>query len=210
MKYICSICGYVYDEEAEGVPFDSLPDDWTCPGCGAEKAMFDPQEESGTGLAGSFERHVSGVATMTKLSPAILSIVFSNLARGSGKQYQGEEERLYGEISSYFSSICDGEEADLGMLQTLVAEDLAQRFPAALESAQERGDRGALRARLWAEKVSRIVSSLLSRYGREGEAMLEGRQVWVCSVCGFIHIGDDAPGMCPVCKVPGWKFDSVS
>ena len=190
MKYICSICGYVYDEEAEGVPFDSLPDDWTCPGCGAEKAMFDPQEESGTGLAGSFERHVSGVATMTKLSPAILSIVFSNLARGSGKQYQGEEERLYGKL--------------------FVAEDLAQRFPAALESAQERGDRGALRARLWAEKVSRIVSSLLSRYGREGEAMLEGRQVWVCSVCGFIHIGDDAPGMCPVCKVPGWKFDSVS
>ena len=210
MKYICSICGYVYDEEAEGVPFDGLPDDWTCPGCGAEKAMFDPQEESGTVRPDSAGHRGSGTGTRTRLSPAILSIVFSNLARGSGKQYQGDEERLYGELSSYFSSLADGEDADLDMLQALVAEDLAQRFPAALAMAQERGDRGALRARLWAEKVSRIVSSLLSRYAREGEAMLEGRQVWVCSVCGFIHIGDDAPGMCPVCKVPGWKFDRVS
>ena len=208
MKYICSVCGYVYDEDTEGIPFSELSDDWKCPMCGAPKSLFE-SEETDT----SADKPVDTIeidADMTELSPGGLAAVFSNLARGSGKQYQGEEERLYGEISSYFSSICDGEEADLGMLQTLVAEDLAQRFPAALESAQERGDRGALRARLWAEKVSRIVSSLLSRYGREGEAMLEGRQVWVCSVCGFIHIGDDAPGMCPVCKVPGWKFDSVS
>lgn len=29
MKYVCQICNYVYDEEAEGVPFADLPDDWT-------------------------------------------------------------------------------------------------------------------------------------------------------------------------------------
>ena len=42
MVYVCSICGHVYDEAKEKVPFAQLPDDWTCPSCGAEKAMFDP------------------------------------------------------------------------------------------------------------------------------------------------------------------------
>ena len=46
MKYVCAICGYVYDEEKEGVPFSELAESWTCPGCGAEKAMFDPVQET--------------------------------------------------------------------------------------------------------------------------------------------------------------------
>ncbi|NLL95309.1 MAG: rubredoxin [Thermoplasmatales archaeon] len=39
-RYVCDVCGYVYDEEEEGVPFDRLPDDWTCPDCGAGKEDF--------------------------------------------------------------------------------------------------------------------------------------------------------------------------
>ena len=33
-KYVCKICGYVYDGK---VPFEELPDDWLCPVCGAPK-----------------------------------------------------------------------------------------------------------------------------------------------------------------------------
>jgi rubredoxin len=40
MKYTCSVCGYVYDESSEGVPFDQLPEDWSCPICGADKSQF--------------------------------------------------------------------------------------------------------------------------------------------------------------------------
>lgn len=40
-KYVCVICGYVYDEEVEGVPFAELPDDWACPICGAGKDQFE-------------------------------------------------------------------------------------------------------------------------------------------------------------------------
>lgn len=29
---------------------------------------------------------------------------------------------------------------------------------------------------------------------------------WVCSVCGYVHEGDEAPEKCPVCKVPANKF----
>ena len=51
-KYVCLVCGYVYDPE-EGDPdndivpdtsFDDLPDDWTCPVCGAGKEEFEKEE----------------------------------------------------------------------------------------------------------------------------------------------------------------------
>ena len=29
---------------------------------------------------------------------------------------------------------------------------------------------------------------------------------WVCSVCGYVHEGPEAPEKCPQCKVPGSKF----
>ena len=40
-KYVCSICGYVYDPaENDGVPFEDLPDDWRCPRCKQPKEKF--------------------------------------------------------------------------------------------------------------------------------------------------------------------------
>ncbi|MFH1453512.1 MAG: rubredoxin [Armatimonadota bacterium] len=51
-KYVCSICGYVYDptlgdpesDIPEGTPFSELPADWVCPVCGATKDLFTEQE----------------------------------------------------------------------------------------------------------------------------------------------------------------------
>ena len=40
-KYVCSICGYVYDpDEHDGVAFEDLPDDWRCPRCKQPKDKF--------------------------------------------------------------------------------------------------------------------------------------------------------------------------
>jgi flavin reductase (DIM6/NTAB) family NADH-FMN oxidoreductase RutF/rubredoxin len=47
-KYKCSVCGYIYNPELgdpdghvkPGTPFEELPDDWTCPVCGASKDQF--------------------------------------------------------------------------------------------------------------------------------------------------------------------------
>ena len=44
-KYECMEFGYIYDEEKEGVKFEDLPDDWTCPLCGVGKDMFKKVEE---------------------------------------------------------------------------------------------------------------------------------------------------------------------
>lgn len=38
--YKCNLCGWVYDEKEQGKKFEELPDDWTCPMCGAPKSEF--------------------------------------------------------------------------------------------------------------------------------------------------------------------------
>ncbi|MBN2178660.1 MAG: rubredoxin [Deltaproteobacteria bacterium] len=50
-RYVCTVCGYVYDpaegDSEGGIPagtaFENLPDDWTCPVCGAAKDEFEPE-----------------------------------------------------------------------------------------------------------------------------------------------------------------------
>jgi rubredoxin len=52
-KYVCDVCGYIYDPEVgdqdndipSGTSFESLPDDWVCPMCGASKDDFSPSDE---------------------------------------------------------------------------------------------------------------------------------------------------------------------
>lgn len=39
-RYECSVCGFVYDESQEDSRWEELPDDWTCPVCGATKSQF--------------------------------------------------------------------------------------------------------------------------------------------------------------------------
>ncbi|MBQ6717599.1 MAG: rubredoxin [Clostridia bacterium] len=47
-KYVCNICGWVYDEAAgdeehgiaPGTKFEDLPDDFVCPLCGVGKEDF--------------------------------------------------------------------------------------------------------------------------------------------------------------------------
>ena len=42
-KYVCSVCGYVYDPaEHDGVAFEDLPDDWKCLRCKQPKSKFNP------------------------------------------------------------------------------------------------------------------------------------------------------------------------
>ena len=49
MRFKCSHCNYEYDECKEGKLFETLPSDWTCPMCGAEKDSFYLIEEECAG-----------------------------------------------------------------------------------------------------------------------------------------------------------------
>lgn len=51
-KYICTVCGYIYDEAegdpdngvAPGTKFDDIPEDWVCPLCGVPKSDFEKEQ----------------------------------------------------------------------------------------------------------------------------------------------------------------------
>ena len=51
-KYVCDVCGYIYDPElgdsdnniAPGTAFEDLPDDWECPLCDVGKDEFSKTE----------------------------------------------------------------------------------------------------------------------------------------------------------------------
>ena len=40
-NYKYSVYNWMYEESIKGTPFDDLPDDWKCPGCGAPKEAFE-------------------------------------------------------------------------------------------------------------------------------------------------------------------------
>lgn len=44
MKYVCNICGYVYDEAVEDTKWEDLPEDWVCPLCSVGKDDFSEEE----------------------------------------------------------------------------------------------------------------------------------------------------------------------
>ena len=217
-KYVCSICGYVYDQakgspetgSAPGTAWDDLPEDWVCPLCGATKAAFEKQGEP---VATKETKPVATIETsqdMKELSPLEISAICTNLARGCEKQYKAEEAELFTELAEYFKAASPpADNPNFDNLMALIKKDLEESFPNANAVASESEDRGALRALTWSVKVTRILKSLLSRYEKEGDAMFENTGVYVCTICGFIYIGDKLPDVCPVCKVPNWKFEEI-
>ena len=52
-RYVCQVCGYIYDPEEgdpengvdPGTSFEDIPEDWLCPSCGAEKEDFEVDED---------------------------------------------------------------------------------------------------------------------------------------------------------------------
>ena len=39
--WVCKVCGYVYDDAKEAIPFEQLPADWVCPTCKHGKQDFE-------------------------------------------------------------------------------------------------------------------------------------------------------------------------
>ncbi|MFI3238853.1 MAG: rubredoxin [Lachnospiraceae bacterium] len=205
-KYVCSICGYTHDE-ATGVTWEELDANWVCPLCKADKSAF--KQEAAEQVVELAETTLELDEDMRELTTLEKSILCSNLARGCEKQYKNEEAELFTKLAEYFKSAAPNMQADYRALSILSKEDIQNNIVLANQIAKANGDRGAQRALVWDEKVTMILQSILSRYETEGEAMLRNTNVYVCTICGFIYIGNELPELCPVCKVPNWKFDKI-
>lgn len=203
-QYICTICGYIYDEASNG-KWETVPDDWKCPICGAGKSAFLLKEQT-VEMAEDIPRP----EVEKELSPMEMSIICSNLARGCEKQYLMEQSENFKKLAEFFKKkAVSVEQPDAKEVIALIEKDLAEGYPYGNATASEHKDRGALRSLVWSEKVTRMLHSLLSRYQTEGDKMLENTGVYICTVCGFVYIGDAPLELCPVCKVPSWKFEKL-
>lgn len=221
MRYRCGVCGYIYDEEKEGVKFSDLPDDWVCPVCGEPKEGFSPiDDEDGEAAvapaAPAPAKEPTEVPRVTEtmtiggweegdlreLTAGELSALCSNLARGCGVQQLAREAQLFSEIADYFKSrSVTPDYAGVETIISMINADL-NSFGIAKAAATQEDDRGALRVLTWSEKATMIMKGVLENYLRD-PSFLEHTSVYVCDICGFMYIGDDPPAVCPVCKVPG-------
>ena len=216
-KFKCPICGYTYDEAAgipekgivPGTKWEDIPENFACPWCGAPKTVFEEQKENSTAAAPTMQED-KDFESLRELTAGELSALCSNLAKGCEKQHLTGETDLFNQLADYYKSKAAPQSGkNLDEVARLLNADLSEGYAKANAVAAAKADRGALRALVWSEKVSKMISSLLGRYAKEGDAMLEDTKIYVCDICGFVYVGKDLPEICPVCKVPNYKISQI-
>lgn len=202
-KYQCTICGYIYDDEKENVKFEDLPDDWTCPICGAPKAVFQEikEEKEKTNTIETEEEK------LTELSNLEISYICSNLAKACEKQYLKKEQELFQELSDHYASK-ETKFKEINDIQKQIEKDLKE-FEIAMEKAKTYEDSGSKRVITWATKATNMMNVIINNYQEKGLDYIKNTKIWVCDICGFIYVGDVPPKVCPICKVPNFKILEV-
>ena len=145
---------------------------------------------------------------MNNLKKETLPVIFSNLQKASDKQQQYEDAEMFGKLSERYAA-APAEKASFEELEKMLSENLKESYPRLQKDAEALNDRGAQRALRWGQKVTAIQKSVISRYLKKGESLLEDQYLFVCEACGFIFLGDAAPDICPVCKAPSSRFSKV-
>ena len=152
----------------------------------------------------------AGFEGLGKLTAGEISAICSSLSKGCEKQRLNEETEAFNILAAYFKSLVTEEKGStLDDAAKMLNDDLSVKIAAANKVAAAEADRGALRCLVWSEKVSVMQKALIERYAKEGDAMLKDTGIYVCDICGFIHIGGSLPDICPVCKVPNYRIDKI-
>lgn len=209
-KYRCTICGYIYDEEKEGVKFADLPEDWKCPLCGAPKSLFveiTKEEEKKEVIEESIADENES-DELRELSNGEIAYICSNLAKACEKEYLEEEKELYQKLHEYFNNKTLKENGTIDDIVFLYQQDV-DLLNKAMNTADKYNDRGAKRVITWASKSTNIINSIIKTYKEKGIDYINNTKIWVCDICGFVFIGDNPPQVCPICKVPSFKILEV-
>ena len=209
-KYRCTICGYIYDDSKEKVKFVDLPDDWKCPACGAPKSLFEEIKEEKEKIKEEEKVEIIEEVDddLRELSNYEISLICSNLAKASEKQYLEEEKDLFRELSKYYEELESAKTGSLDDVINMVNSDI-NSFSKAMEVFSKYDDRGAKRVVNWASKSTNIMKVIIDTYKEKGIDYIKNNKIWVCDICGFIYVGDNPPKVCPVCRVPSVKILEV-
>jgi rubredoxin/mono/diheme cytochrome c family protein len=74
-RYVCTVCGYVHDDEKESTPWNMLPEGWTCPVCGAAKSAFQ-RADGGASAIDASVAGASGLPNRAVLAHRVFGYVF--------------------------------------------------------------------------------------------------------------------------------------
>ena len=209
-KYRCTICGYIYDDSKEKIKFEDLPDDWKCPACGAPKSLFEEIKEEKEKIKEEEKVEIIEEVDddLRELSNYEISLICSNLAKASEKQYLEEEKDLFRELSRHYEELESAKTGSLDDVINMVNSDI-NSFSKAMEVFSKYDDRGAKRVVNWASKSTNIMKVIIDTYKEKGIDYIKNNKIWVCDICGFIYVGDNPPKVCPVCRVPSVKILEV-
>ncbi len=208
-KFKCKVCGYIYEGE-------SLPADFICPVCKKDASFFEeiaePQLKGSkteanlkTAFAGESEatnKYTYYASKAKKDGYVQISQIFEETAANEREHAKIWFKLLHDGIGSTMDNLADaaaGENYEwTDMYATFAKEareegfdDIAALFEgvAAIEKTHE-------------ERYRKLLANI------EGGLVFsrDGDMIWECSNCGHIHIGKQAPEVCPVCDHPKAYF----
>ena len=143
-------------------------------------------------------------------SSGVLTVVCSNLAKACEKQMRPEASSRFHALAQYFTSITPHQDSvSLSNLTDRIASDGTSGYIELETAGKAVEDRGALRCATWGKKVTAIHKSLLGRYEKQGESLVEHTNIYVCEACGFIALAKQVPNVCPICKAPSSRFTQI-
>ncbi|MGI6002312.1 MAG: rubrerythrin [Lachnospiraceae bacterium] len=223
MKYRCTICGTVYDEEAAGVKFADLPDDWTCPVCSHPKSAYVPMEEE---MKDDKKNIYAGTKTEKNLMEAFAG---ESQARNKYTYFASVAKKAgYEQIAALFLKTAENEKehAKLWFKALNGIGTTEENLRAAAEGenyewtdmydrmAKEADEEGFHELAEQFRGVAAIEKAHEERYRRllenvEKKQVFEksGVKIWECRNCGHIVVGTKAPEECPVCHHPQSFFE---
>ena len=140
-KYLCTVCGHVYDEDAgdekanipQKTAFESLPEKWTCPVCGAFQLQFrEITDQNKT------EETIPKKAP--NLSALKNSVICSNLAKACEKQHKTDSAAVYHSLAREFKeAVPKPDTVSFSALQKECVHDIASLVPIAKKVAEKYG-----------------------------------------------------------------------
>ncbi len=216
-KYVCRICGYVYEGEV-------LPDDFVCPLCKHGAQDFEKITTDET--KGDAMMELKGTKTEQNLKDAFAGetqarskyTYFASVAKKEG----------YEQIAAIFQDTADNEKehAKLWFKALGGLGNTAQNLLSAAQGenyewtdmyatfAKEADEEGFTELAAQFRAVAAIEKTHEERYRKllhnvEMQEVFKkaGETMWECRNCGHIVVGKEAPEVCPVCNHPRAFFE---
>lgn len=198
MKYVCKICGFIYDEATQDAKWNDLDTDWVCPVCKAPKEKFEAVAETSTSK-------YAGTKTEKNLMEAFAG---ESMARNK-YTFFAEAARKEGleQIAAIFEETADQEKQHAKMwfaafhgigttdenLEAAAAGENEEWTEMYARMAQEAREEGFEELAIKFENVAIVEKSHEKRYLKLLESYKNGTTFkgdapkgWKCRQCGFI------------------------